>query len=114
MDISLGLLAGERIAHVSWRTPTGAMRTLDGVTSRFPGPQGALYLMPGLSMNDDVIAPLVVWWVLLYALSHVARYQPGAWMRALDPLNSTLAVPIESALSWACEMIPGVILEVLT
>ncbi len=114
MNVSLGLLAGERVAQVSWQTPTGVTRTLDGVTSRFPGPEGAYYLMPGLGTNDDVLAPLMVWWALLYGLSHIARYQPAAWTRALDPLNSTLAVPIESTLVWAREMMPGVILEVLT
>jgi YaaC-like Protein len=113
MDLSVGLLTGERVAHVSWRTPTGVIRALSDVTSRFPGPEGAFYLMPGLGTNDDVLTPLMVWWALLYALSHVARYQPAAWTRALDPLNSTLAVPIESALTWAREVMPGVILEVL-
>jgi hypothetical protein len=114
MELSIGLLAGERIAQVSWRTPTGVIRALDDVTSRFPGAEGACYLMPGLGANDDVLAPLMVWWALLYALSHVARYQPAAWTRALDPLNSTLAVPIESALAWAREVMPGLVLEVLT
>jgi hypothetical protein len=113
MDLSVGLLAGERVAHVSWRTSTGVVRALGDVISRFPGPEGAHYLMPGLGTNDDVLAPLMVWWALLYALSHIARYQPAAWTRALDPLDSTLAVPIESALTWARETMPGVILEVL-
>jgi hypothetical protein len=113
MDLALGVHASERVAQVSWRTATGTIRTLDGVTSRFPGPEGAYCLMPGLGPNDDVLAPLMVWWALLYGLSHIARYHPAAWTRALDPLNSALAVPIESALAWAREIMPGVILEVL-
>jgi hypothetical protein len=101
-------------ATVRWLAPDQrTVRTVDSVASRYPGPEGALYLMPGLGEKGDALAPLMVWWALLYALSHLARYQPAAWTEALDPVRSTLAVPIESALAFAREVMPHVILHEL-
>lgn len=94
---------------LNWSTPAGVLRTADDVAACFPAPDGALYLMPGLGTNDDELAPLMVWWALLFALSHLARYQPAAWTEALDPVRSTLAVPIETTLAFAREVMPHLI-----
>ncbi len=69
--------------------------------------------MPGVGSNQDVLVPLMVWWVILYALSHVARYQPAARTNVLDPVRSTLAAPIEAGLAWTREIMPTVILHEL-
>jgi hypothetical protein len=113
MQLGAGVIESRYEARLSWQTPSGAWRTLDEVAPRFPGANGAHYLMPGLGSNQDELAPLMVWWVVLYALSHVARYQPAAWTKALDPVRSTLAAPIEAGLAWIREVIPTVILHEL-
>jgi hypothetical protein len=112
MNISLGLVSNphpEIVADLHWRTASGITRSLGDVTTRFPGPQGAHYLMPGLGQNDDVLSPLMVWWAVLYSLSHLARYQPASWTAALDPVESPLATPIEGALAYAREVMPQVV-----
>lgn len=58
--------------------------------------------------------PLLLWWCLLYALSHLARYHPAAWTAALDPDKSQQAVPIEKALSMALAIVPRLVLLVLS
>jgi hypothetical protein len=108
-----GSLPDESDAVLRWLSPTGDVRAVDEVAARFPGPGAALYLMPGLGSNNDALAPLMVWWALLYALSHLARYQPATWSKALDPVRSTLAVPVEASLAYVREVLPCVVLSEL-
>ena len=56
----------------------------------------------------------MLWWLLLFGLSSIARYDPELWIAALDANNSRLAVPIEAALGVAIEALPGLILDAPT
>jgi hypothetical protein len=56
----------------------------------------------------------MLWWVLLFALSSVARYDPELWIAALDVNQSQQAVPIEAALAEALIVLPELILAALT
>jgi hypothetical protein len=56
---------------------------------------------------------LMLWWMLLQALSHFARYEPARWTAALAPDGSTLAVPLEEALQRAAILMPGLLREAL-
>jgi hypothetical protein len=70
-------------------------------------------LIPRLG-GRDFLSPLMLWWLLLFGLSIVARYEPELWIRELDVNRSRLAVPIEAALDVALEVLPERILAALT
>jgi hypothetical protein len=73
----------------------------------------ARYLRAPLGAGDQPSA-LMTWWVLLLALAQLARYEPAAWTKALDPDNSSLAVPIEQTLRHAAALMPQLVLGALT
>lgn len=70
-------------------------------------------VLPALPVGD-YLSPLMLWWVLLFGLSMVARYDPEVWAAALDENVSADAVPIEAALDAALEAVPDRILDALT
>jgi hypothetical protein len=80
-------------------------------------PQHRLYvnrwLRPGLGPNLDQVSPLMTWWVLLFALSILARYEPGDWVRALDLDRSEVAAALHAALDEALTAVPHLVLEAL-
>jgi hypothetical protein len=118
MEVSVGISPGpsgspEFGAELYRRLPSGAFMAADEFAPRFPS-GGAHHLIPGLGANEDVLLPLMVWWALLYALSHLARYQPEAWVKALDPTRSTLSAPIEAGLAYITALLPRLVLDELT
>lgn len=53
-------------------------------------------------------------WGLLFGLSLLARYEPVAWQKALDPDGSPLAVELEELLDEALEVMPELLAEAIT
>jgi hypothetical protein len=72
------------------------------------------WLVPFVGEAGDELPPLLLWWVLLFGLSLLARYEPAAWRQALDPDASTLAVPLEELLEEAMAATPALLYEALT
>jgi hypothetical protein len=72
------------------------------------------WLLPYVGDGRDELPALLIWWVLLFALSLLARYEPAAWRAALDPDQSGLAVPLEHLLEEALTITPYLLYEVLT
>jgi hypothetical protein len=69
-------------------------------------------LIPAVS-TGDALSPLMLWWVLLFGLSMVARHDPEVWTATIDVNRARQAVPLENALDDAVEVIPQLILEAL-
>jgi hypothetical protein len=69
-------------------------------------------LLPRVA-GRDLLSPLMLWWVLLFGLSMVARYDPEVWVATLDVNESSLAVPLEAALDLATDVLPEMILDEL-
>lgn len=63
-------------------------------------------VLPTIAGNSRPQAPLVGWWLLLYAFSMMARYHPRQWTRLLDLDRSIQAVPVQSILATAAQAIP--------
>lgn len=101
------------IADVCWRGQDGNALNVYLVLDRYLGGRGSAWLIPAVTNERDVLRPLQMWWCLLYALSHVARYRPAIWTASLDADASRLAVPIESALQDALEVVPRLVLLAL-
>jgi hypothetical protein len=74
---------------------------------------GKRLLVPRLG-DGEFLSPVMLWWVLLFGLSSLARYDPEEWVAALDVNASEQAVPIEAALDLAVDALPALILEALT
>jgi hypothetical protein len=77
-----------------------------------PGERPSLFL-PAVADGAN-LSPLMLWWVLLFGLSMVARYDPEVWVAALDVNASEQAVPIEAALAEAITALPALVLTALT
>lgn len=69
--------------------------------------RGEYWLIPKVeALADDELPVLLLWWVLLFGLSILARYEPATWRAALDPVSSPLAVPLEALLDEALVAAP--------
>jgi hypothetical protein len=73
---------------------------------------GGWYLRASTSAGSNPSA-LMMWWMLLMALSQLARYEPAGWTHALMPDKSALTVPIEDTLRRATRLLPRLVLDAL-
>ncbi|WUV16183.1 hypothetical protein OG352_15325 [Streptomyces sp. NBC_01485] len=63
--------------------------------------------------DDRQLHPLLAWWAVLFALSMLARYQPGQWTAQIDVNRSKDAVAIEYLLDSALAAVPELILAAI-
>lgn len=73
------------------------------------GEHGHRWLLPAIAPGSIQQPRLALWWVLLFGLSLIARYEPDAWARALDLEGSRLAVPLETVLESAEKAVPQLV-----
>lgn len=70
------------------------------------------FLLP--AMKDEVVLqPIPSWWLLLFALSVLARYAPDDWTRVMSLRRSAAASRIEFVLDAALDAVPELICEAL-
>lgn len=92
---SVTLMAGQRDPRINQVAPRYAGRPDPLICPRIDG---------------HTVTRLMLWWLLLFMLSNVARYDPEVWIDALAVNSSTQAVPIEAVLDIALEVLPELIL----
>ena len=96
----------------------GGYQTLSAFADRLPSPdiRTAKYVVrPRLGTGTDrPPSQLMTLWVLVFALSQLARYHPALWVEALDPDRSEIAVDLEHGLDAALELVPDLLLPALT
>ncbi|MEV4866313.1 hypothetical protein MRBLMF1_007844 [Streptomyces ossamyceticus] len=63
--------------------------------------------------DDRQLHPLLAWWAVLFALSMLARYQPGQWTAQIDVNRNKDAVAIEYLLDSALSAVPELILAAI-
>jgi hypothetical protein len=71
------------------------------------------WMRPAFDPPAPPPSPLMTWWLVLHALSNLARYQPVAWTAATDLNRSSMATALERALDLALEAVPHLLLEAL-
>lgn len=86
------------------------IRELVGVDSS----SGGGWLLPGVGEEKDLLPPFLLWWILLYGFSMLARYEPRRWRELLDVDASRWAVAVENALDVGIEALPGLLLDALS
>jgi hypothetical protein len=98
---------------VSWPSEeanlTGRHNTLDRIVPTAPG--GDRWWRPrvgGAGMSD-----LMLWWVLLFGLSMLARYEPAGWNAMLDLDGNELAAHLVRLMDAVVDVVPWLVLQVL-
>jgi hypothetical protein len=103
------------LPRIRWQaensTRTSRDATLDHIAPPYQS-RSQNIAIPSLP-TGDWLNPLMLWWVLLFGLSNLARYEPAAWTAAIDVNTSKLAVPLEAAMREACDSVPHLVLEAL-
>ncbi|MHB1430628.1 MAG: YaaC family protein [Streptosporangiaceae bacterium] len=75
---------------------------------------GEHWLIPVVGAAEDCLPPVLLWWVLLFGLSLLARYEAPAWKAALDLDTSPCASPLMDLLDSALEIVPDLLHEAIT
>jgi len=74
--------------------------------------QAERYLWPSMA-GGAPLSPLMTWWILLFACSILARYQPRQWGKMLDPGASDIAALLRFMLDEALGSVPQLVLGAL-
>jgi hypothetical protein len=94
--------------RIGWDDEAGRPRPLHTAAVQV---KKVFWLRPALEAKQDPPSMLMTWWLLLIALSTVARYHPELWARALNVERSPIAVSLEAALRIAESRVPELIRE---
>lgn len=103
--------------HAEWLLPEGAaargfLDTCDRVhVANVSTVEGSA--VPNIGGNSKAMHELIVWWLILYAFSMLARYYPSEWSSALDFDRSELAVPIDHLILTAQDSLATLCFDVL-
>lgn len=90
-DLTIGNILDERLT--TYRGSKLAYPTLDGAT--------------------HTVHPLMAWWMVLFSLSMLTRYQPDVWTEMIDVNRSAHATAIEFVLETALSAVPDLIDEAI-
>lgn len=94
-----------------WKRPDdlGTGHVLDGLLARYRGGQKLAYP----TLEDDPAGlpmhPLMAWWMVLYAMSMLTRYQPVRWTEMIDVNRSEHATAIEYVLEAGVSAVPDLV-----
>lgn len=86
----------------------------DGIDGLAPEYRDSRWLRPVVLPLDKPPAPLMTWWLLAYALSMYARYEPVRWVNALDVDVTTEAVLLDVTMTEMMLALPALILRAVT
>lgn len=91
---------------------------LDAAGAWWRPPQTTIYRrhaiqLPAVGDATEALRPLMNWWMLLYALSMVARYAPSTWSSILAISRSPIASQVEHLLDMALAAVPDLVAEEL-
>lgn len=104
---------GQTCVNVIWSN-IGSAR-IDEIAPQYGGVYRGMdvrLLKPTLS-SGDYLSPLMLWWVLLFGLSTIARYDPETWVSELAVNDTSNAVAFETALDIAVQAVPDLIASAL-
>ncbi|MBH0082228.1 YaaC family protein [Salinibacterium sp. SWN167] len=73
--------------------------------------RGSNVLLPCAAAGCGPLRPLMAWWLVLYALSMLARYTPSKWMETLSLAQSPVASKVEFILDTAMEAVPELLVD---
>jgi hypothetical protein len=68
---------------------------------------------PRLGSEEHPRHPLMLWWMALYGLSMLTRYQPATWTNLIDVNRSAQATAVEFVLDVALSAVPDLVDEAI-
>jgi len=71
------------------------------------------WLRPAVVPDYPPPSPLMTWWIILYALSMAARYDPVSWVRSLEVDSSPIAVLLSRCMTEALDAVPVLVLDAI-
>ena len=101
-----------RLGAVRWEQDDDE-RTVFDVTRAPADDRAERWLLPAPHGSDHAFEPITAWWVFLFAMSILARYDPALWSSALVLDRSDRAVPLRLVLDEALEAVPRLVAEAL-
>lgn len=77
--------------------------------------RGTAMAYPRLTYDADALPvhPLMAWWMVLFAMSMLTRYQPDQWTKMIDVNRSEHATAVEFVLETALASVPDLVDEVI-
>lgn len=75
--------------------------------------RGNTLAYPTLGRASTTVHPLMAWWMVLFSLSMLTRYQPDVWTQMIDVNRSPQATAIEYVLETAVSAVPDLIDEAI-
>lgn len=108
-------------AGVMWPPPAAPGRPGESRPGLYPGIRlpgdregDERWLVPPVGEGAGLMPPVLLWWVLLFGLSLLARYEPAAWQAALDLDISPAADPLTQLLDDALTAVPALLFDAAT
>lgn len=101
-----------RLGAVRWEQEADR-RSVFEVTRSHDDDHAERWLLPAPAGSDHAFEPITVWWILLFGLSILARYDPALWSAALDLDRSDRAVPLRLVLDEAVDAVPRLVADAL-
>jgi len=98
-----------------WKRPDdlGSGHVLDASLIRYRGQQTLAYPTLEADPAGLPVHPLMAWWMVLYAMSMLTRYQPVRWTEMIDVNRSEHATAIEYVLEAGVLAVPDLIDEAI-
>jgi hypothetical protein len=100
-----------RLGTVRWEMEDDGRSVFD-ITRRIDNSRDR-WLLPAAAGSDHEFEPITAWWVLLFAMSILARYDPALWSSALDLDRSDQAVVLGVMLDEALTAVPKLVADAL-
>ena len=97
---------------LQWGTPDG-MTTGHVLDQRLTTYRGNTLAYPTIGDAAASVHPLMAWWMALFSLSMLTRYQPDVWTEMIDVNRSPQATAIEFVLEKALDAVPDLIDEAI-
>jgi hypothetical protein len=102
--------------YMNWRLPDGPggkTEKMAFLRSRTRLSGGQMYFFPAYGAGRRTFHPLMAWWVVLFNLSMLARYEPATWFEHINVDSSPHAVPLERLLRQAITRVPHLVAETI-
>lgn len=112
----LGGAGAERTVPLEWpNRKHPAPSDMGGALLAFGDGWGSeVTVYPRVSNSELAADPYLLWWAVLYAMSHYVRYEPTRWAEIIDVDRSVEAVAVEHLCSQALDVLPELIHRTLT
>lgn len=101
-----------RLGTMRWEQDSDERSVFD-VTRTLHDDDIERWLLPAAAGSDQAFEPITAWWILLFGMSILARYDPALWSAALELDKSDRAVPLRLILDEALAAVPALVADAL-